>query len=87
MTKVTGSIFNDDEGVAEVLNIKAALFELINAYIEDHNLTQAAAARCMCVAQSQINKITKGRIGGVSLDCLVAITARVDMNVIYVARC
>lgn len=90
MTTVKGSVFKaieDDEGVAEVLIVKSALFDLINNHIDDNNLTQEAAGKLMHVHRTRISAIKNGKLQGFSIDYLVAMTARAGLNCIYVARC
>ena len=79
----TGSVFDDlelDPGKAEVLKIKAALFDAIITYIKDNDLTQEQATEIMGVQRSRIDDVCRGKISGFSIDTLVAMAARTGLR-------
>ena len=60
----TGSVFDDLElepGKADLLKIKAALFDAIIAYIKENELTQEQAAEIMGVQRSRIDDVCRGK--------------------------
>ena len=59
----TGSVFDDlelDPGKAEMLKIKAALFDAIITYIKENDLTQEQATGIMGVQRSRISDVCRG---------------------------
>jgi predicted XRE-type DNA-binding protein len=84
----TGSIFDEleaDPGKAEQMKIKAALFDVIVAYIKDNNLTQANTAEIMGVQRSRIGDVCRGKISGFTIDALVTMAARAGLYPLRVA--
>jgi len=84
----TGSIFDEletDPGKAEQMRIKAALFDVILAYIQDNDLTQANAAEIMGVQRSRIGDVCRGKISGFTIDALVTMAARAGLYPLRVA--
>lgn len=51
-----------NEAEAENLKIRAALIRAIEKYIENNNLTQAAAAKLMGVYQPRVSDLLQGKI-------------------------
>lgn len=83
-----GSIFDEleaDPGKAEQMKIKAALFDVIVAYIKENDLTQANAAEIMGVQRSRIGDVCRGKISGFSIDALVSMAARAGLYPLTVA--
>lgn len=84
MSHVTkGSIFDDldrDPGEAVRLKIKAALFDVLIAYIEQHKLTQQEAADRMGVQRSRVGDLMRGQISRFSIDALVVMAGRVGID-------
>ena len=78
------SIFNDqgfDEAEAENLKIRAALMRAVEKYMEDNNLTQAAAAKLMGVYQPRVSDLLQGKIDKFTIDMLVNMLARAHVSV------
>jgi predicted XRE-type DNA-binding protein len=83
-----GSIFDEleaDPGKAEQMKIKAALFDVIVAYIQDNDLTQANAADIMGVQRSRIGDVCRGKLSGFTIDALVTMAARAGLYPLKVA--
>ena len=84
----TTSVFDElelDPGKAEQLKLKAALFDVIIAYIEKNNLTQQQAADIMGVQRSRVGDVCRGKITGFTIDALVAMAARAGLHPLQVA--
>jgi len=78
-----GSIFDDlerDPGEAAKLKVKAALFDALIAYIDNHKLTQQEASDRMGVQRSRIGDLTRGQISRFSIDALVVMAGRVGID-------
>ena len=83
-----GSIFDElesDPGKVEQMKIKAALFDVIVAYIQDNDLTQANAAEIMGVQRSRIGDVCRGKISGFTIDALVTMAARAGLYPLRIA--
>ena len=79
-----GSIFNDlgfNEAEAKNLKIRAALMRAVEKYIEDNNLTQAAAAKLMGVYQPRVSDLLQGKIDKFTIDMLVNMLAKSHVSV------
>ena len=88
LEKSKGSALDDiasDKAEAAQLKIKAALFDAIRAYIEKHQLTQEEAAKRMGVQRSRIGDISRGKLGGFTIDYLVLMAERVGINPLKIA--
>ena len=84
----TGSVFDDlepDQGKAELLKIKAVLFDAIIAYIKENGLTQEQAAKIMGVQRSRIGDVCRGKMSGFSIDALVSMAARAGLHPLQIA--
>lgn len=66
---------------AENLKLRAQLMVEIRHYIEDNNLTQAAAAKAMGTTQPRLNDVVKGRIEKSTIDRMVNMLAAVGCQV------
>ena len=79
-----GSILNDpelfDSAESEVIKLKVQLFDDVRTYIEQNKLNNSQAARRFNVQRHRIIDIQKGRIGGFTIDYLVAMLARVGVH-------
>ena len=74
-----------DPAEAAQLKIKAALFDAIRSYIDKHKLTQEEAAERMGVQRSRIGDISRGKLGGFTIDYLVLMAERVGVNPLKIA--
>jgi len=83
-----GSVFDAlerDPGEAVKLKVKAALFDVLIAYIEEHKLTQQEAADRMGVQRSRVGDLMRGQISRFSIDALVVMAGRVGIDPIKAA--
>ena len=84
----TGSVFDDLElepGKADLLKIKAALFDAIIAYIKENELTQEQSAEIMGVQRSRIGDVCRGKMSGFSIGALVSMAARAGLHALQIA--
>lgn len=86
ITPADGNIFADLKlKDAENLKLRAQLMVEIRRYIEENDLTQAAAAKAMGITQPRLNDVVKGRIEKCTIDRMVnmlaAVGCRVSFNV------
>jgi len=82
ITPVGANIF-EEFGLpdAENLKLRAQLMMEVRRYVEESNLTQAAAAKAMKTTQPRLNEVLKGKIGKCSIDRLVQMLAEVGRHV------
>ena len=79
-----GSIFDDlgfDEAESENLKIRASLMRVIEKYIQDHKLTQQAAAKLMGVYQPRISDLLQGKIDKFTIDMLVNMLSKAHVSI------
>lgn len=82
--KSTKNIFVDlgfDPAEAAVLQMRANLMSDLRKYIEDNELTQAAAAERLGIAQSRVSDLVRGKWEKFSLEMLITLEARVGRTV------
>lgn len=82
--KSTKNIFVDlgfDPAEAVVLQMRANLMSDLRKYIEDNELTQAAAAERLGIAQSRVSDLVRGKWEKFSLEMLITLEARVGRTV------
>ena len=78
-TNSGGNVFLDlgfDPAEAEVLAMRADLMMDLSKYIKAHDLTQADAARLLCVTQSRVSDLVRGKFEKFSLDMLLTMEGR-----------
>ena len=83
-TESTGNVFADlgfDQEEAENLRVRSTLMARIKKVIEDRGLTQNEAARLFGVTQPRISNLVCGRIDLFSIDTLIDMLARADIQV------
>lgn len=79
-----GSIFDDlgfDEAESENLKIRASLMRAIEKYIQDHKLTQQAAAKLMGVYQPRMSDLLQGKIDKFTIDMLINMLSKAHVSV------
>ena len=84
MTKSSGNIFLDlgfAPHQASVMLLRAQLAEALRAWMEREHLTQAQAARRLGVSQPRVSEIVRGKVEVLSLDYLVGLCAKADLDV------
>lgn len=80
---IKGSILTelaDDPAEAMQLRLKSKLMNAIIDYIDEHELTQGAAAEIMEVQRTRVNDVCNGRIDKMTIDALVAMVARLGID-------
>lgn len=78
-----GSIYDAlerDPGEVVKLKIKAALFDVLIAYVDEYKLTQQEAADRMSVQRSRVGHLMRGQISRFSIDALVVMAGRVEID-------
>ena len=82
--KSTQNVFVDlgfDPVEAVVPQMRANLMSDLRKYIEDNELTQAAAAERLGIAQSRVSDLVRGKWEKFSLEMLITLEARVGRTV------
>ena len=86
-TVSSGNIFLDLRlPDAEGALVKADLARAISRIIREHGMTQASAAELMGVDQPKVSAITRGRLGGFSVERLMACLRALRQDVIITVR-
>jgi predicted XRE-type DNA-binding protein len=83
-TESTGNVFADlgfDHEEAENLRVRSTLMARIKQVLEDRELTQKEAAGLFGVTQPRISNLVCGRIDLFSIDTLIDMLARADIQV------
>ena len=72
-----------DLGIADAAShkLKAELVSRIHSVIKSRNLTQAEAGRLMAIGQPDLSRIVNGRFRDVSVERLIKMLTRLDMDV------
>lgn len=65
---------------AENMKLRAKLMRAIVNHIERQQLSQAAAAKLMCVTQPRISDLVRGRVDLFSIDTLVNMASRAGLH-------
>jgi predicted XRE-type DNA-binding protein len=83
-TKSSGNVFVDlgfDPAEAAVLQMRSNLMSDLRLYIEKKNLTQAAAAKRLGIAQSRVSDLVRGKWDKFSLEMLITLEARLGRTI------
>ena len=83
-TKSSGNVFVDlgfDPAEAAVLQMRANLMSDLRLYIENNELTQAAAAERLGIAQSRVSDLVRGKWDKFSLEMLITLESRLGRTV------
>jgi predicted XRE-type DNA-binding protein len=83
-TKGSENVFVDcgfQPAEAENLRIRAKLMMALTGYIENRKITQARAAKIMCVSQPRISDLVRGKIGLFTIDTLVNMVTAAGLKV------
>ena len=81
--QINGSILDElanDPAEAMLLRLKSKLMNAIIDHIDEHELTQGAAAEIMQVQRTRVNDVCNGRIDKMTVDALVAMVARLGID-------
>ena len=84
ITKSSGNIFLDfgfPPHQASVMLLRAQLAEALCAWMDREHLTQAQAAKRLGVSQPRLSEIVRGKVELLSLDYLVALCAKANLDV------
>ena len=82
--KSSGNVFIDlgySSEEAAVLQMRADLMDNLRKFIRSKKLTQADAAKILCVSQSRISDLVRGKWEKFSLEMLVTLATRAGMHV------
>jgi len=66
---------------AEVMLLRAKLAEALRLWMEREELTQAQAAKRLGIAQPRVSDIVRGKVELMSLDYLVGLCAKANVDV------
>jgi predicted XRE-type DNA-binding protein len=91
LRRVRGSsnVFRDlgfDRDEAENLRLRSELMMRIEEFYRGSGMTQAEAARALCLTQPRLNALLKGKIDLFSLDALVNIASRAGLSVRLIVK-
>jgi predicted XRE-type DNA-binding protein len=82
--KSSGNVFIDlgySPEEAAVLQMRADLMVKLRKFIEAEKLTQANAAKILCISQSRVSDLIRGKWERFSLEMLVTLATRAGMHV------
>jgi predicted XRE-type DNA-binding protein len=82
--KSSGDVFVDlgySPEEAVILQMRADLMDNLRKFIETKKLTQANAAKILCVSQSRISDLMRGKWERFSLEMLITLATRAGMHV------
>jgi len=82
--KSSGNVFIDlgySPEEAAVLQMRADLMNKLRKFIETKKITQASAANILCISQSRVSDLIRGKWERFSLEMLVTLATRAGMNV------
>jgi predicted XRE-type DNA-binding protein len=82
--KSSGNVFRDlgfAPHEASVLLLRAQLAEALRQWMEREELTQAQAAKRLGIAQPRVSDIVRNKVELMSLDYLVALCAKANVDV------
>ncbi|MFZ4438361.1 MAG: helix-turn-helix domain-containing protein [Syntrophales bacterium] len=82
--KSSGNVFIDlgySPEEAAILQMCADLMAKLRKFIDARKLTQANAAKILCVSQSRISDLIRGKWERFSLEMLVTLATRAGMHV------
>ncbi len=84
MIKSSGNVFIDlgySPEEAAVLQMRADLMTKLRKFIEARKLTQADAAKILCISQSRVSDLVRGKWERFSLEMLVTLATRAGMHI------
>lgn len=82
--KSSGNVFIDlgySPEEAAILQMRANLMVKLRRFIETRKLTQANAAKILCISQSRVSDLIRGKWEKFSLEMLVTLATRAGMQV------
>jgi len=84
IVKSSGNIFIDlgySPEEAAIFQMRADLMARLRKFIEAKKLTQADAAKILCVSQSRVSDLVRGKWERFSLEMLVTLATRAGMHI------
>jgi predicted XRE-type DNA-binding protein len=84
MIESSGNVFIDlgySPEDAAILQMRAELMVKLRTFIETRKLTQANAAKILCISQSRVSDLMRGKWERFSLEMLVTLATRAGMHV------
>lgn len=84
ITPSDGNVFSDlgfEDSEAENLRIRAQLMAPLEQYVRTNELTQEEAADQLGTTQARISLLTRGKIQEFSIDALITMLDRIDLQV------
>jgi predicted XRE-type DNA-binding protein len=82
--KSSGNVFIDlgySQEEAAILQMRADLMDKLRMFIKTKKLTQANAAKILCISQSRVSDLIRGKWERFSLEMLVTLATRAGMHV------
>ena len=84
IVKSSGNVFIDlgySPEEAAIFQMRADLMARLRKFIEAKKLTQADAAKILCVSQSRVSDLVRGKWERFSLEMLVTLATRAGMHI------
>jgi predicted XRE-type DNA-binding protein len=84
VTKSSGNVFLDlgfPAHEASVMLLRAQLAEALRGWMERESLTQAQVAKRLGIAQPRVSDIVRGKVELMSLDYLVGLCTKANLDV------
>jgi predicted XRE-type DNA-binding protein len=84
INKSSGNIFLDlgfPPHEASVMLLRAQLAEALRSWMEREELTQAKAAKRLGIAQPRVSDIVRGKVELMSMDYLVGLCSKAELDV------
>jgi predicted XRE-type DNA-binding protein len=84
IVKSSGNVFIDlgySPEEAAIFQMRADLMTRLRKFIEAKKLTQADAAKILCVSQSRVSDLVRGKWERFSLEMLVTLATRAGMHI------
>jgi predicted XRE-type DNA-binding protein len=82
--KSSGNVFIDlgySPEEAAILQMRADLMTKLRKFIETRKITQADAAKILCISQSRVSDLVRGKWERFSLEMLVTLATRAGMHI------
>lgn len=84
IVKSSGNVFIDlgySPEEAAILKMRADLMTKLRKFIDTRKLTQANAAKILCISQSRVSDLVRGKWERFSLEMLVTLATRAGMHI------
>lgn len=83
ITRSSGNVFTDlgfPPEEAAILAMRADLMAQLRLAVEQRNWTQVEAAKVLCISQSRVSDLMRGKWDKFSLDMLVTLATRAGLH-------